>query len=130
MPRDWLAEEIDSMLRDLQPSWRTIGCLEPLIHIREDDDELVISADLPCVKKEDIQLFCTERSLEIKAKMSRQVKFDRWGTVQREITFNAFQRSIALPAEVIPSKAKASFKNGLLTLRLPKKITKTKIEID
>lgn len=127
--RRWI-EEIDALLRDLNPSWHFVGCLEPLIHITEGDEELIISADLPCVKKEDIELFCTEGAVEIRAKMSRQVKFERWGTVQREITFNSFRRSIALPAEVIPEKAKASFKGGILEIRLPKKIKKTRIEVE
>lgn len=126
----WIEDEIALMLRELHPSWRTVGCLEPLIHVEEGEDEIVVSADLPCVMKEDIQLFCTERSVEIQAKMSRQVKFEKWGTVQREIAFNSFRRSIALPAEVIPEKAKASFRNGLLTMKLPKNITKTRIEIE
>lgn len=128
--RRWIEEEIASMLREFQPSWHTVGCLEPLIHVREEDDEIVVSADLPCVKKEDVKVFCTPQSLEIQAKMTRHVKFEKWGTVQREITFNSFKRSINLPAEVIPEEAKASFKSGLLTLRLPKKITKTRVEID
>ena len=62
--------------------------------------------------------------------MSRHVKFEKWGTVQREITFNSFKRSIDLPAEVIPEEAKASFKSGILTLWLPKKPAKTQIAID
>lgn len=123
-------EEIDAMLRDLSPSWHSRGCLEPLIHITEGEEEILISADLPCVRKEDIELYCTENAVEIRAKMSRQVRFERWGTVQREITFNSFRRSIALPAEVIPEEAKASFKGGILEVRLPKKIKKTRIRID
>jgi len=126
----WIEEEIASMLREFKPSWHTIGCLEPLIHIHEEDDEIVVSADLPCVKKEDVKIFCAQRSLEIQATMSRHVKFEKWGTIQREITFNSFKRSIDLPAEVIPEEAKASFKSGILTLQLPKKTTKTRIEID
>jgi HSP20 family protein len=122
-------EEIDAMLRDLAPSWHSTGCLEPLIHVREGDEEIIISADLPCVKKKDIELFCTEDAIEIRAKMARHLRFERWGTVQREITFKSFRRSIALPVQVIPEKAKASFRGGILEIRLPKKIRKRRIEV-
>ena len=128
--RRLIEEEIASMVREFQSSWHTVGCLEPLMHIHEKDDEIVVSADLPCVKKEDIKVFYAQQSLKITATMSRHVKFEKWGTVQREITFNSFKRSIDLPAEVIPEEAKASFKSGILTLQLPKKTTKTRIEID
>lgn len=127
--RRWM-EDIDAMLRDIAPSWHSAGCLEPLIHMREEDEEIVISADLPCVKKEDIDIYCTEDAIEIRAKMTRDLRFERWGTVQREITFNSFRRSIALPAQVVPERARASFRGGILEIRLPKKIKKTRIKIE
>lgn len=118
------------MLRDLTPSWHSAGCLEPLIHVREEDEEIVISADLPCVRKEDIEIYCTEDAIEIRAKMARHMRFERWGTVQRKITFNSFRRSIALPVRVDPEKARASFRGGILEIRLPKKIKKTRIKVE
>ena len=123
-------EEIDAMLGDFSPSWHSAGCLEPLIHVREEDGEIVISADLPCVRKEDIELYCTEDAIDIRAKMTRRMRFERWGTVQRKITFNSFRRTIALPARVEPEKAKASFRGGILEIRLPKKVKKTRIKVE
>jgi HSP20 family protein len=130
---DWIREEIDSFFEEIErPSWNLERkCLEPLVYVRDEDDEVVVDVDLPCVrKKEDIEVISTEKMLEIKAKMERAVKFGRWGTVQKDVNFDAFHRIIRLPSEVIPEEVRAKFDRGLLEVRLPKKHRKTRIEIE
>tara|TARA_B100000315_G_scaffold256650_1_gene303081 strand:+ start:1505 stop:1855 length:351 start_codon:yes stop_codon:yes gene_type:complete len=106
------------------------GCSEPLIQINEEEDEIIISADLPCVNKEDIKIFCTEQTLEIHAKITKYNRFEKWGTLNQEITFKYFKRSINLSTKILKDKVKANFKNGILILRLPKNTLKTQIYID
>lgn len=104
--------------------------LEPLADVREDVAEIIVTIDLPFVdKKEDINLELFEKSLEIRAKTRKPICFERWGTSQRKIHFNEFRKTINLPREVDSKGVKAIFKKGVLQVRLPKKVKRTKIEI-
>lgn len=96
-------------------------CLDPLVQVEEDDEKVVVTADLPCVKKEDIELFVEKDSLTIKAKTEREIRFDSWGGVHRKYNFNCFRKSVSLPAKVEPESAEAEFKNRILTVTLDKK---------
>ncbi|MEM2959207.1 MAG: Hsp20/alpha crystallin family protein [Candidatus Freyarchaeota archaeon] len=102
--------------------------------IQETDKEIIIVAELPGVKKEDININATENRVEISA----EVKVDREETeegreyIYRERTHKKFYRSFKLPVQVIPEKAAATYKNGILELKLPKRETREKrpIKID
>jgi HSP20 family protein len=127
-------ETFDSIFRPFRttrPSWDPDKCcLVPLVEVQEYPEEIIVTADLPYVDKENINLNATENSLDIDAKMRNAIKFERWGTIQREISFNCYHKSIKLPSRVDPEKAKAEFKGGILRVSLPKTIIKQKIEID
>lgn len=117
-------------LRISKPSWDPDRCcLVPLVEVQENPEEIIVTADLPYVDKENIDIKATETSLDIDAKMRNAVRFERWGTVQREVSFNCYHKSIKLPSRVDPEKAKAEFRGGILSISLPKKINKQKIEI-
>lgn len=75
---------------------------EPIVDIFEEDGEVVVVAELPGVRKEDIKLNASGDSLEIRASGS-------------------FYKVIKLPSRVDPERAKATFNNGVLEVRLPKK---------
>jgi len=74
---------------------------EPVIDVMDFGDEIVVVAEMPGVKKEDIDVSATERKLTIKAK--------------------PYGATVDLPVEVIPDAAKATYSNGILEVRLPKK---------
>ena len=119
------------MKEGLGPSWdlhdRT---LEPLYEVHELENEVVVTADLPCVRdKKDLEVHCTENSVEIRARMCQPVSFRKWGTVQREADFECYRKVIPLPAEVDPEKARADFKGGMLTVRVPRLIRRHKIRV-
>lgn len=104
-------------------------CMEPLINVIDRGEQVIVSMDLPCVKKEDIEVLLTENTLEVKAKMGRTYRFCRWGTVQRGIEFSSFHKSLTLPFRIDPEKANSKFKQGILEITLPKKQLNKKIEI-
>lgn len=105
-------------------------CLEPLVYVREEEDVLVISADLPCVRKEDIQVFLTEDAAEITAKMNRVLKFGGWGILRQEVEFSSLRKIVSLPLKIVPEEAKAKFRHGILEIRVPKKLKKRRIEVE
>ena len=127
-----LERRIAEMIEEtFNPPW-DLGerALEPLYHIEELKDGVVVTADLPFVReKKDLEVNCTESSVEIKAKMCQPVSFRRWGTVQRDADFHCYRKVIPLPFEVDPDKASARFKDGILEIRIPKKIHRQKIRI-
>jgi HSP20 family protein len=129
-----LEREIDEALEAFfyeRPMWDiSASQLEPLAHLTETEDKITVSVDLPLVKKEDIKLNVTGDVLEVDAKMQRCIKFERWGTVQRNCEFKSFRKVLKLPSEVIPEEAKAKFKQGILTVELPKRVRRHKIEIE
>jgi len=95
--------------------------LQPLTNIYETDGEVVVTFDLPCVRKEDIKLRVTETMLKVEASMKECVRFTPWGPQQRETEFDVFKKTVRLPVAVDPRKAKAKFKEGILEVALPKK---------
>jgi len=129
-----IEREIDQAIEQLfyeRSMWDTkTGRIKPLAYVTEAEDKIIVSADLPFVRKKDIKLNVGEDTLEIEATMERCVKFERWGTVQRSCEFKTFHRVIKLPSKVFPEKAKAKFKSGILTIDLPKKTKGYKIKIE
>lgn len=114
-----------------QPSWSVAEkALEPLYDVEELEKEIVVTADLPRVRsKEDLEIHSTETTLEIEARMCQPVSFRRWGTVQKDADFECYRKVITLPAEVDPEGGRASLKNGILTVRLPKRVRRHKVRI-
>ena len=86
----------------------------------ETDTEIIISIDLPLVKKEDIEITTTEDQLIIQAKTRKTMQFKRWGTMQRELQFQSFSKGVSLPKGIEVDKIRASFQNGILEIRIPK----------
>jgi len=86
------------------------GSREPLVDVQETDDEVQITAEVPGVKKEDIDLEVTGNTLIIKVEGK-----DR-----------KYYKEVELPAEVDPDSAKASYNNGVLDIQLKKVKPKVK----
>lgn len=92
----------------------------PLVDISEDDQEYLIKAELPEVKKEDVKVTAEEGTLTIQGerKFEKEVKSKKYHRVER--AYGSFGRSFSLPDDASPSKVSAEFKDGLLTVHLVK----------
>ena len=92
----------------------------PVVDIYDNDDKIVIKAELPGVNKKDIEVDIKDRVLTLKGerKADNEVKEDNY--YRRESTYGRFERSFTLPAEVDPDKVKADFKDGILKVDVPK----------
>lgn len=92
----------------------------PAIDVVETKDDLVVSAELPGMNESDIQLSITDDTLTIKgerqwtgeAREGTQYRGERW--------FGKFERVLTLPLPVEPGQAKATYRDGVLTVKLPK----------
>ena len=93
----------------------------PLTDIQETDKEIIARVDLPGIEKKDIDLKITENMLGIKAEKKQEETEKKKGFFRQERSYAGYQRAFTLPAKVIPDKAAAEFKNGVLTVKMPKK---------
>jgi HSP20 family protein len=93
---------------------------EPLADLKETDKELIASIEIPGVDKKDIQLTLTENNLEVKVEKKTEAKIEKKGYIRAERSYRGFYKSIALPVKVIPEKSKATYKNGILEVVMPK----------
>ncbi|MGR9072650.1 MAG: Hsp20/alpha crystallin family protein [Gammaproteobacteria bacterium] len=93
----------------------------PKMDIIDRETEIVIHAELPGVKKEDLDVSLTENVLTIRASTSHEEKEEKGEFYRREMSRGEFKRTIPLPVNVDAEKAKANFKDGIMELSLPKK---------
>ncbi len=93
----------------------------PAVDIRETENELVLKADIPDMKFEDIDVRMENGTLTIRGerKFEQEEKKGGWHRVER--SYGTFERVFALPETVNPEGAQADYKNGVLTVTLPKK---------
>jgi HSP20 family protein len=96
----------------------------PRVNISETDKEMLVTAELPGVDQKDIEVTVSGNQLLIKGEKKSEVeeKKDEKGRAFHRVerSFGSFQRLMSLPYEVDPEKVQASFKDGVLTLALPK----------
>src|SRR5467141_1139307 len=92
----------------------------PLADITEDDRKYVIKAELPELKKEEVKVTVENGVLTISGerKFEKEEKKKKYHRVERG--YGTFMRNFALPDDADGNKVKAEFKNGLLTVHLPK----------
>ena len=93
----------------------------PSVDVIDRDGEVVVKAELPGVDKKDLDISVTNNTVTIKGKTSHEEKEEKGDYYRCEISRGEYARTLSLPAEVDESKAKASFKDGILELTLPKK---------
>jgi HSP20 family protein len=92
----------------------------PALDLYENKDNLVVTAELPGMKKEDIDISLHEDNLVIAGERKEEKQYGENETQRAERFYGRFQRSIALPKKVDVGAIKASYKDGILTVTLPK----------
>lgn len=92
----------------------------PAVDVEETESEYIVKAELPGLKKEDIKISITDDTLTISGERKMQ-KEEKGKTYHRiEMNYGKFERTIRFPSEVLPDKAKASYKDGILSITIPK----------
>lgn len=98
----------------------TLGTWNPAVDMFEKDDTLVIKAELPGLDKSDVSLDLKDGVLTLKGERKLENEVKDGSYYRCEMSYGKFMRSFALPADTDPEKIKAEFKNGLLTIEVPK----------
>ncbi|HIE14341.1 TPA: Hsp20/alpha crystallin family protein [Candidatus Bathyarchaeota archaeon] len=105
-----------------QPSWDVESkCLRPLFNISVTSREVVVTADLPYADPKTLRIESLDDQIEITAKMKVKLRFEDFGVSHRQGEFSSFHCRIPLPVPVDASRARASFKKGILEVRLPRR---------
>lgn len=118
-PRSWLQP-----LRWEWPSWSDLEqrfeTRAPRVDVIDREEEIVVHAEIPGVDKEDLDVSMTEDTVTIKGTTRTEEKEEKGDYYRCEISRGSFARTVTLPVDVDGSQAKASFKDGVLELKLPK----------
>lgn len=115
-PFQFFEEAINDLIKE--PTGRPWS---PSVDILETQNELVVKADLPEVKLEDIQIHLENGVLSLKGERKFEHKEEKAGYHRLERGYGAFARNFALPETVDAEKVNAAYKDGVLTITLPKK---------
>ncbi len=129
-PRGWLRP-----FRSEWPAWgemKAFGGKIPSVDLIERDKEIIVKAELPGVDKKDLDISVSENTVTIRGRTSHEEKEEKGDYYRSEISRGEYSRTLTLPSAVDESKAKASFKDGILKLTLPKQkeSKRKKIDID
>ena len=92
----------------------------PIVDIYENDDQIVVKADLPGVEKKDIHVDVKNNVLTIRGERSFESESKKQNLYRRERALGKFERSLTLPSKVDTEKINASYKDGVLKVEIPK----------
>jgi HSP20 family protein len=116
--------ELDSHVQDTlnrffsEPSARP---WTPAVDIFENENELVLKADIPDVELKDVDIRLEHNTLSVKGERRFEQNDNSKGYHRIERSYGVFARSFQLPETVDTDKVKADYRNGVLTITLPKK---------
>jgi HSP20 family protein len=117
----------DAMDRLFEESFvRPRGALSPMglselaLDVYETENDVVINAAIPGIKPEDIDIAITGDTVSIKGELKQETKVEKANYYRQERRYGAFSRAVSLPVPISADKAEATFKDGVLTLTIPK----------
>ncbi|MGZ5092146.1 MAG: Hsp20/alpha crystallin family protein [Burkholderiales bacterium] len=117
-PRGWLRAM--RWPRAFAPELGEMPIFAPSVDVIDRDDEVVVKAEVPGVKKEDIHISLTGNLMTIKGETKHEQKEEKGDYYRCEIARGAFSRMVTLPADVDDTRAKAELHDGMLEITLPK----------
>lgn len=118
----------DEMRRMMEDFWmapfeemgRWSQTFTPRVDVKEEDNHVIVSAELPGIDQKDIDVTVTRDSVRIAGEKKHEEEKEERGYYRHETSYGSFERVVDLPSEVDENKADAEFSKGVLTIRLPK----------
>ncbi len=125
LPRDKYPEKMLDLLEEMwtRPSAGFSAFSKsfmPSVEVVEKDDEILVKAEIPGLDPQDIELSVENNNLILRGEKKREKKDEQENYVHMECSYGAFNRVIPLRAEVDREKVSAGYKNGVLSVSLPK----------
>ncbi len=94
--------------------------VSPTVDIYEEGGDIVLKAEIPGMKKEDIHVDINDKTMTISGEKRKEEKVERKDYAHLERSYGSFARTFQLPSEVQIDKVRALFKDGVLEVRVPK----------
>jgi len=118
--RDELDRLFESPLLEFPRTSQLLNGWSPAVDYYEDKDSFIVKAELPGMKREDIQVSLNDGALTLSGERKSEGKYDDSDAHRTERFFGRFQRSLVLPKAVKVDKVAAQYRDGVLTITLPK----------
>jgi len=118
--RDEIDRVFQSSFGDMTPSMGFLEGWSPAVDLFEDRDKFTVKAELPGMKKEEIEVSLHGNTLTVSGERKRQQEHREGENYRSERYFGRFQRNIQLPQAVETGKVHASYRDGILSIELPK----------
>jgi HSP20 family protein len=118
--RDELDRLFESPWIELARTSQLLSGWTPALDVHEDKDNFVVQAELPGMKREEIDVSLHDGALSLSGERKTEKKYEEAEVYRTERFFGKFQRTVTLPAPVAADKVKAQYKDGVLTITLPK----------
>jgi len=120
-----LKQAMDRLFEDSFVSpigWTTMANGQPMpaIDVYETTNEVVVTAALPGVREDDVEVTLSGQTLTLKGELKADEQMTRDQVVYQERRYGAFHRQIQLPVRVDGDDVEATYEHGVLTLRIPK----------
>jgi len=112
-----IKDQMQRMLNQFQSLGREAGVTAVPIDIKEDGEQLVVTADLPGVEKEEINVRADESTIEIMAESTTEIKEENEKYLRRERSSQKYSRKVTLPKRIDAESIKAKYEDGILTIR-------------
>jgi HSP20 family protein len=98
----------------------------PAVNVREDDKNFILDLAIPGIDKKDLKIDVNEDVLTISSESKNESEESKNGYKRKEFSYSAFSRSFYVPENVNREKIEANYKDGILTVALPKQEEKNK----
>jgi HSP20 family protein len=99
--------------------WRT-GAFNPSVDVRDEDNRVTIEAELPGITEKDVEVSLSADSITIRGEKKKETEEEEKNYYRLERSYGSFERTVRLPVDIEPDKVEAKFKNGVLSITLPK----------
>ena len=109
-----LQDELDRLFESPLTGW------EPALDVHEDKDNFAVRTELPGLKREDIEVSFQDGTLVISGERKAEENAEGTEVHRQERVYGKFQRILTLPTPIAADKIKAQYKDGVLTVTLPK----------
>lgn len=116
-----LSRQIDRLFEDAVPANRNLQVRGPAIELKTTDTDVILRAELPGIEAKDLDIQVTREAVAIAGEYRTETKTEDVRFFRSEFRSGSFRRVVPLPVEVQNDQVGAEFKDGILTLTLPKR---------
>lgn len=117
---DLVRRQFDQLFDELTQTTDTQATWRPAIELKEEADYVIVRAQLPGINAKDLNVEVTKEAVSIAGEHRHEQQSENNGTFKTEFRYGTFRRVVPLPVAVQNDKVQAEYKDGILSLTLPK----------